>query len=224
MRYMNRIAGYVVIGCWLTLGPLIVPSALLAESTGRDQGDGASEFEDAASGRNEEEQLEDASGSEHLVLEEFVVVGTRRDEHSLRDAPVPLQIVRKKALLTQGSTDLDDLLRATVLSYNVQRHGIDDEATLVRPATLRGLPPDAALLLVNEKRRHRSAIIAFLGSSLNSGSQGPDLFVIPSIAIDRVEVLHDGAGAQYGSDAIAGVINIQLKENAEGGMRGSAVW
>ena len=205
MRHMKRIAAYLVMGCCVALEPLILPSTLLAQSAGRDQGDEAS-------------TVEDVPESEDLVLEEFVVVGTRRDEQTLRDAPVPLQIIRGEALTTQGSTDLDDLLRATVLSYNVQRHGIDDEATLVRPATLRGLPPDAALVLVNEKRRHRSGVIAFLGSSLNSGSQGPDLFVIPSIAIDRVEVLRDGAGAQYGSDAIAGVINIQLKERAEGGV------
>ena len=217
MRYMNRITGYLVMACCMALGPLATPSASLAESADPARSDDASKVEDVASRRDREQSLEDDSSSAHIELEEFVVVGTRRDEHSLRDAPVPLQVVRGEALATQGSTDLDDLLRATVLSYNVQRHGIDDEATLVRPATLRGLPPDAALLLVNEKRRHRSAIIAFLGSSLNSGSQGPDLFVIPSIAIDRVEVLHDGAGAQYGSDAIAGVINIQLKENAEGG-------
>ena len=151
-------------------------------------------------------------------LEEMIVIGTRRAEQALDDAPVPVDIIQGDELMSQASTDLDDLLRTTTLSYNVQRHAIDDEGTLVRGATLRGLAPDAALLLVNEKRRHRSAAITFLGSSLNAGSQGPDMFVIPAIAVKRIEVLRDGAAAQYGSDAIAGVINVQLKDAAEGGM------
>lgn len=165
-----------------------------------------------------QEQSSNEREASRPVLEEIVVVGTRRRDASLENVPVPIDVVSGEDLMNQGATDLDDLLRATTLSYNVQRHGIDDEATLVRPATLRGLPPDSALVLVNEKRRHRSGVIAFLGSSLNSGSQGPDLFVIPAIAIDRVEILRDGASAQYGSDAIAGVINFQLKNDAEGGM------
>ena len=151
-------------------------------------------------------------------LEEMIVIGTRRAEQALDDAPVPVDVIQGDELMSQASTDLDDLLRTTTLSYNVQRHAIDDEGTLVRGATLRGLAPDAALLLVNEKRRHRSAAITFLGSSLNAGSQGPDMFVIPAIAVKRIEVLRDGAAAQYGSDAIAGVINVQLKDAAEGGM------
>ena len=163
-------------------------------------------------------QSSDQQEAEAPVLEEIVVVGTRRKDASLENVPVPVDVVSGDDLMNQGATDLDDLLRTTTLSYNVQRHGIDDEATLVRPATLRGLPPDSALVLVNEKRRHRSGVIAFLGSSLNSGSQGPDLFVIPAIAIDRVEILRDGASAQYGSDAIAGVINFQLRNSSEGGM------
>ena len=151
-------------------------------------------------------------------IEEMIVIGTRRAEQALEDAPVPVDVIQGDELMSQASTDLDDLLRTTTLSYNVQRHAIDDEGTLVRGATLRGLAPDAALLLVNEKRRHRSAAITFLGSSLNAGSQGPDMSVIPAIAVKRIEVLRDGAAAQYGSDAIAGVINVQLKDAAEGGM------
>ena len=158
------------------------------------------------------------STGEDPQLEEMIIVGTRRVEQALDDAAVPVDIIQGEDLMSQGSTDLDDLLRTTTLSYNVQRHAIDDEGTLVRGATLRGLAPDAALLLVNEKRRHRSAAITFLGSSLNAGSQGPDMFVIPAIAVKRIDVLRDGAAAQYGSDAIAGVINVQLKDEAEGGM------
>ena len=158
------------------------------------------------------------SSGEDSPIEEIIIVGTRRAEQKLADAPVPVDIIQGDDLMSQASTDLDDLLRTTTLSYNVQRHAIDDEGTLVRGATLRGLAPDATLLLVNEKRRHRSAAITFLGSSLNSGSQGPDMYVIPALAVERIEVLRDGAAAQYGSDAIAGVINVQLKDQAEGGM------
>lgn len=172
----------------------------------------------AATGSAARGQSSGEQEAEAPVLEEIVVVGTRRKDASLENVPVPVDVVSGEDLMNQGATDLDDLLRTTTLSYNVQRHGIDDEATLVRPATLRGLPPDSALVLVNEKRRHRSGVIAFLGSSLNSGSQGPDLFVIPAIAIDRVEILRDGASAQYGSDAIAGVINFQLRNSSDGGM------
>ncbi|MCB0307659.1 MAG: TonB-dependent receptor plug domain-containing protein, partial [Calditrichaeota bacterium] len=117
----------------------------------------------------------------------------------------------------QGLTDVLDQLRTVVPSLNVNAQPISDAATLVRPANLRGLPPDSTLLLLNGKRRHRSAVITFLGSGLSDGSQGPDLSVIPSIALEQVEVLRDGAAAQYGSDAIAGVINFNLKKKAEGG-------
>ncbi|WP_330970463.1 TonB-dependent receptor plug domain-containing protein, partial [Lysobacter sp. A3-1-A15] len=85
------------------------------------------------------------------------------------------------------------------------------------PANLRGLPPDNTLVLVNGKRRHRAAVITFLGHGLSDGSQGPDISVFPSLALEQVEVLRDGAAAQYGSDAIAGVINFQLKRLDEGG-------
>ena len=87
----------------------------------------------------------------------------------------------------------------------------------MRPAILRGLPPGSTLVLVNGKRRHRAAVITFLGNGVADGSQGPDIFTIPAIALKRVEVLRDGAAAQYGSDAIAGVINFELKDDAEGG-------
>jgi iron complex outermembrane receptor protein len=86
----------------------------------------------------------------------------------------------------------------------------------VRPPNLRGLPPDEALVLLNGKRRHRSALVQLGGGALSEGSQAADLNQIPAIAIGRIEVLRDGASAQYGSDAIADVINIGLKDNDSG--------
>ncbi len=149
-------------------------------------------------------------------IEEVVVVGSRRAGRSATDSPVPVDVVGGEDFENQGPTDMDDLLRNLLPSYNVGRQPISDAATLTRPANLRGLPPDNTLVLVNGKRRHRSAVIAELGGSLAAGSQGPDLATIPAMAIERVEVLRDGAAAQYGSDAIAGVINFVLKDDAEG--------
>lgn len=111
---------------------------------------------------------------------------------------------------------MDNMLRSLVPSYNVAQQPINDESTLVRPANLRGLPPDNTLVLVNGKRRHRGGVITFLGDGISDGAQGPDIGPIPTIALKEVQVLRDGAAAQYGSDAIAGVINFQLKDAPDG--------
>lgn len=156
-------------------------------------------------------------------IEEVVVVGSRRPGRSATDSPVPVDVVSGDDFENMGTSDMDDMLRNLLPSYNVQRLPISDAATITRPATLRGLPPDNTLILVNGKRRHRAAVIAELGGSLAAGSQGPDVSVIPALAIERVEVLRDGAAAQYGSDAIAGVINFVLKEDREG-INAEAKW
>ena len=112
---------------------------------------------------------------------------------------------------------MEDMLSRIAPSFTVGLEPLSDAATLVRPANMRGLPPDSTLVLVNGKRRHRSSVITFLGNGLNDGAHGADLSAIPAIALDRVEVLRDNAGAQYGSDAVAGIINFVLKEDSEGG-------
>ena len=164
----------------------------------------------------EEEDEEGVYTEDIYLMEEAVVVGSRHAPRSEKDSAAPLDVLNADELRTQAAVDMDDMLRTLTPSYNIQRHGIDDEATLVRPATLRGLPPDNLLVLVNGKRRHRSGVIALLGSSLNTGSQGPDLSVIPAIALMQMELLRDGAAAQYGSDAIAGVLNLRLRESSKG--------
>ena len=161
---------------------------------------------------------QEAGGPAAGPLEEVVVVGTRRRDRSAADSPVPVDVVSGDDFLAHGGSDMDDLLSATVPSYNVSQEPISDAATFIRPATLRSLAPDATLVLVNGKRRHRAAVIALLGAGISGGSQGPDLSSIPAIALDRLEVLRDGASAQYGSDAIAGVMNFVLKSDAEGSM------
>ncbi len=110
-----------------------------------------------------------------------------------------------------------ELLKGSVPSFNVHSNPISDAASLVKPANLRGLSSDSTLILVNGKRRHRASVIAMLGGGINDGAQGPDISVIPSSALKQVEVLRDGAAAQYGSDAIAGVMNFVLKDDADGG-------
>jgi len=149
-------------------------------------------------------------------IEEVVVVGSRRAGRTATESPVPVDVLSGEDFDRQGSSDMDDLLRNLLPSYNVTRQPISDAATLTRPANLRGLPPDDTLILINGKRRHRAAVIAELGGSLSAGSQGPDLSMIPPLALQRVEVLRDGAAAQYGSDAIAGVINFVLKDDPSG--------
>ncbi len=154
---------------------------------------------------------------EITVLEPFVVLGSRVPGRSAQDSPVPVDVIEGTTFRNYGVRDMDSLLSQTVPSYNVNQQPISDAATLVRPANLRGLPPDSTLILVNGKRRHRASIITFLGGGISDGSQAPDLAPIPAIALKRVEVLRDGAAAQYGSDAVAGVMNFVLKDAPDSG-------
>ena len=160
----------------------------------------------------------DDEDEEQTEFEEtIVVVGTRTEGRTVTASPVPVDVIPETELVSQGNNDLTNRIRTVVPSYNVGAQPISDAATLVRPANLRGLAPDHTLILVNGKRRHRAAVIAWLGNGISDGSQGPDISVIPAIALRQVEVLRDGASAQYGSDAIAGVINFQLKDASSGG-------
>ena len=148
--------------------------------------------------------------------ERVVVVGSRAEPRSVTESQVPIDAIPFQDVLSQGATTLDYQLRTLIPSFNVATHPISDAATLVRPATLRNLSHDHTLILVNGKRRHRSSVIAWFGG-VTDGAQGPDISTIPSIALRQVEVLRDGASAQYGSDAIAGVINFLLKDDRAGG-------
>lgn len=151
------------------------------------------------------------------TTERIAVVGSRSAPRSVDDSPVPIDLIGAEELSKSGNTDMLELLKGTVPSFNVQTNPISDAASLVKPANLRGLSSDSTLILVNGKRRHRASVIALLGGGINDGAQGPDISVIPSAALRQVEVLRDGAAAQYGSDAIAGVMNFVLKDSAEGG-------
>ncbi len=151
-------------------------------------------------------------GSQDVVI----TVGTRRAQRSAADTPAPVDVISDDEVLNQGDNDIQNILRTSVPSYNVNTYPISDAATIIRPANLRGLAPDSTLVLVNGKRRHRAAVISFLGGGISDGAQGADISVIPAIALRQVEVLRDGAASQYGSDAIAGVINFVLKDSSDG--------
>lgn len=148
--------------------------------------------------------------------ETIVVTGTRRVDRTVADSPVPIDVITAESLTTSGFTETNRLLNQTVPSFNFPQPSITDGTDVVRPATLRGLNPDQTLVLLNGKRRHTSALLNINGS-VGRGTSAVDINLIPSIALERVEVLRDGAAAQYGSDAIAGVINFQLRNAPEGG-------
>ncbi len=150
------------------------------------------------------------------LTEEIIVTGTRRPDRTVSDSPVPIDVVSAEELVRNGSGEVNQMLNSLVPSYNFPKTSITDGTDHIRPATLRGLSPDQTLVLINGKRRHQSSLLN-LNGSVGRGSTGADLNAIPAASIQRVEILRDGAAAQYGSDAIAGVINIILKDASEGG-------
>ena len=148
------------------------------------------------------------------TIESVVVVGTRSIGRRALQAPVPIEVVNREQLSLTGQSETGRVLQMLVPSFNFPSSTISDGTDALRPATLRGLGPDQTLVLINGKRRHKSALL-HVNSSVGRGTAGTDFNVIPAAAIERIEVLRDGAAAQYGSDAIAGVINIVLKDSAD---------
>jgi iron complex outermembrane receptor protein len=149
------------------------------------------------------------------TLEAVATLGTRGQARSVIDAPVPVDVLSAADIKETGRTETAQMIQAVAPSFNFPRTSIGDGTDHVRPATLRGLAPDMTLVLVNGKRRHNSALVNVNGF-VGRGSAPVDLNAIPSSMIDHIEILRDGAAAQYGSDAIAGVINIVLKQGPGG--------
>lgn len=162
-----------------------------------------------------------AQQDEGVTGETIVVTGNRIGGRTVADSPVPIDVIGGDQLLNSGATETNKVLNQLVPSFNFPQPSLTDGTDSLRPATLRGLAPDQTLVLVNGKRRHQAALLN-LNGSVGRGSSAVDLNEIPSIAIDRIEVLRDGASSQYGSDAIAGVINIQLSKRA--GVSGSVTF
>ncbi|HEX8306788.1 MAG TPA: TonB-dependent receptor [Allosphingosinicella sp.] len=148
--------------------------------------------------------------------ETIVVTGTRSAGRTVENSPVPVDVLSAEAITEGGQVETNKILNKLVPSFNFPQPAISDGSDALRPATLRGLSPDQTLVLVNGKRRHVSALLNINGT-VGRGAAAVDMNSIPALAIDRIEVLRDGASSQYGSDAIAGVINIRLKTTNDSG-------
>ncbi|WP_339860441.1 TonB-dependent receptor [Paremcibacter congregatus] len=162
----------------------------------------------------EEDEQQESTGK--VTIDEIVAVGSRRAQaRSALEAIVPVDVIRGDDLSAQGNTNIIDVLTSVIPSLSANREPISDAATMVRPVNLRALPSDHTLVLVNGKRRHRGAVLGEFVSGVNRGAQGADITPLFGAALKQVEVLRDGASAQYGSDAIAGVINYALQDDPE---------
>ena len=159
------------------------------------------------------------SASSDEEIENLVVIGSRNIKpRTVDDSTAPIDFIQSEDLSAIGNAaDITDSLRSVVPYFNASMASGDGD-TFVRPTSLRGLAPDQSLVMINGKRRHRAALIAEFVPAAGKGAHGPNIGMIPSIAIQNVQILRDGASAQYGSDAISGVVNFQTKRNSEGGM------
>ena len=161
-------------------------------------------------------QTTSESGARTSTLDTLIVTGTRVSDRTVAESQSPIDIITSEALTATGTTELATALARALPSLNFPRPAMTDGTSAIRPAQLRGLAPDQVLVLVNGKRRHTSSLLN-LNGTIGRGSAPVDLNTIPVSAIERVEVLRDGASAQYGSDAIAGVVNVVLKGASSGG-------
>jgi iron complex outermembrane receptor protein len=159
------------------------------------------------------QQAAEESGED---ISQIIVTGTRVANRSALDTAVPVDVVSSETLANSGIVELNQALASALPSFNFPRPGLADGTDTIRPATLRGLSPDQTLVLLNSKRRHLSSLVNVNGT-IGRGAAAVDLNTIPMSAIQSIEVLRDGASAQYGSDAIAGVINVRLRDAREGG-------
>ncbi|SHH80185.1 iron complex outermembrane recepter protein [Chryseobacterium oranimense] len=146
-------------------------------------------------------------------IEDVIIVGNRNAKRTKLETPVPVDVINiEKLQKSAPQTTVQDLLNYVIPSFNSVRQSASDGTEHIDPVTLRGMGPDQVLVLINGKRRHTTSLVNYQ-NTVGNGSVGTDLSTIPVIAIDRIEVLRDGAAAQYGSDAIAGVVNIILKKD-----------
>jgi iron complex outermembrane recepter protein len=159
-----------------------------------------------------------AQGDPQAQLEEVIVTGTRSTRaRTVSDSPVPVDVLNSEEFNSFGNNaDITDNMRSLIPSYTATP-ATGDGSAFIRPTSLRGMAPDQTLVLVNGKRRHRSALVTFFAPAAGNGAHGVDIGMIPSIGLKSVEVLRDGAAAQYGSDAISGVMNFRMKDDSEGG-------
>jgi iron complex outermembrane receptor protein len=211
---MQNIRNILFTGSPLAIGAALF-AASAAQAAGTDTAESPADLALASAAavaqQPEPEIIEDETGGNQLI-----VTGTRRAGRTVAESPVPVDVISAEQLQQSGLTETARLLRDLVPSLNFPQPSITDGTDAIRPATLRGLGPDQTLVLVNGKRRHVAALLN-LNGSVGRGSTAVDLNQLPATSIGRVEVLRDGAAAQYGSDAIAGVINFQLNDARKGG-------
>lgn len=173
--------------------------------------------------KTQEIAVSDAKNDLNIVMEDgeslstMTVVGSRFTKpRSNVDRPVPIDVITVKDIQQTAQMDLGQAIHYSAPSFNAVKFGINDGAPFVDPATLRGLGPDQVLMLVNNKRRHKVSFLS-INDGVGKGQVGTDINVVPALSLKRVEVLRDGAAAQYGSDAIAGVVNLELNNASSGG-------
>ncbi len=163
-----------------------------------------------------QESVPDAASATPEPSNDIVVLGTRRTDRTLATSPSPVDVISSAELTSQPAANMIDALKNIVPSFYAGQNSISDASTFVRSPSLRGLSGDQVLVMINGKRYNRSALVQVYGGSdtgLGRGAQGPDISAIPSLAIGNLQVLREGATAQYGSDAIAGVLNYGLRED-----------
>ncbi|AEG49321.1 TonB-dependent receptor plug [Sphingobium chlorophenolicum L-1] len=158
-------------------------------------------------------QNSDPQGASAADGAAIIVTGTRRTDRTVAESSTPIDVYSGQELQKQGTADMNQVIQNLVPSFSVARYAIGDGSSFVRPPNLRGLAPDQTLVLVNGKRMHRSALVQIGANAQSAGAHSADLAQVPAIAVRAVEVLRDGASAQYGSDAIAGVINMTLRDD-----------
>jgi len=217
-RTLEAIARWRILGARMSLGFALLVLGLAwgpparAQDQGSGQSDAAAQGEEKA--KEEEPAKEEAGTGERVVKEEITVTGTRVQGRSATDTPSPVDYIDAAAIASTGATETGKILQLLAPSFNFSTTYISDGTDIIRPATLRALGPDQVLVLVNGKRRHQQALLN-VQQTIARGSAGYDINAIPASSIDHIEVLRDGAAAQYGSDAIAGVINIILKNQTD---------
>ncbi|MEG8020757.1 TonB-dependent receptor plug domain-containing protein [Sphingomonas aerolata] len=192
---------------------LLAGSAAFAATPGSGQ-DGATPAPAPASAV--QESVPDAASATPEPSNDIVVLGTRRTDRTLATSPSPVDVISSAELTSQPAANMIDALKNIVPSFYAGQNSISDASTFVRSPSLRGLSGDQVLVMINGKRYNRSALVQVYGGSdtgLGRGAQGPDISAIPSLAIGNLQVLREGATAQYGSDAIAGVLNYGLRED-----------
>src|SRR5438270_4942217 len=160
-----------------------------------------------------------AAPATNVTGDEIVITGTRRSDRTVTNSASPIDVISSQELTTQPTANILDSIKNIVPSFYVGQNSISDASSFVRAPSLRGLPGDETLVQINGKRFNRSALVqVYTGgdTGLSFGSQGADISAIPAIAIKNLQVLRDGATAQYGSDAIAGVMNFGLRNDRQG--------